>query len=370
MLLSDAAGQASAEVSSGAAVAVVQARPGGAEVSIILAIAPGDDLAVGSPPPILDPSNDGFFVTLPERPLGRVYRVSTRCGEGFGVNYAMVAVGRSRPCDGAFTINAVAEGAGPGGSTVPIGQLVSTGHVLVGTAMEVVTAAGTWAPIDTVAVSYSSVPGGVTRGELALISLEAGVPQWTSGALFTVGGATHALTHAHPLFGDTTAYATWLGKADGTLPQVVYERGAPSGSYGLAVTAALLPWLSAASFDVATSTAHWLATGDGDVDAAEVRIDYQRTDLAVTYRVVAPVAAGTTSAVVPTLPASVVGDLAPTAADTVYVSPRLIRYGDGAGYPAARARWLADQQVIRTGQGAMPRVTVSGDPFPTEPPPL
>ncbi|MBP6633051.1 MAG: hypothetical protein KBG28_30460 [Kofleriaceae bacterium] len=366
MLLSDGAGHASAEVSPGASVAVVQARTGLSEVSIILAIAPGDQLAIGAPPVVRDSSGDGFFVTLPERTLGRIYRASTRCGNGFGVSYAMVPVGRSFPCTGPFTINAIAEGAGAGGSTVPIGQLVSTGHVLVGTPMEVVTAAGTWAPIDPLAVSYSSIPGGVTRGELSVVSLDAGVEQWTSGALFTVTGAAQAINHAHPQFGDTTSYATWLGKADGTLPQVVYERSAPASSYGLAAAPALLPWISAGSFDVATSTAHWLATGDGAVDAAEIRIDYQRTGLAVTYRVVAPAVAGTTSAVVPVLPASVVGDLAPTAADTVYVAPRLIRYGDGAGYPAARARWLGDQAVIRAGRVDLPRVTVSGDPFPTE----
>ncbi|MEZ4366253.1 MAG: hypothetical protein R2939_08175 [Kofleriaceae bacterium] len=351
----DGNGHASATVPLGASVTVVRVRADGADLTTILGVAPGDDLAFGA---LREDAG------IPRGPMSFPYTayggMPAATGYGFYTactTYTPVLVGPNLPhpeldsrCPGTFEMLLVAFGTQPTRYVYAPAVPFSDGGAY--------TFPNTWTPMTELSVSYTQTPFDI----LSELRTTAG-PVLDGRVRFAPGittdpiAANHAVTLHVPQIGEGIQVATTLRRGEVQGSQLVVTRGVLSTSYGINLGDAMLPWLSAPIFDVGSATVTWTRDGSGADAAVVVDASYARSSggQSYTWRVIAP--GGATQIALPTLPASV-GDLGPALGDSTSATVRLLGFDGGRAYADVRGEvdrhvdggaepWLRDTGATR-----------------------
>lgn len=337
----DTNGKASAEVLAGARVTAITVLNGTQyRIKTVLDVRPGDDIVLGEKP--LDATVVGTLnVTLPAHADATIYQVSSPCG----IAGATAEAGKPPPvislpilnhCKRATTeLSVLAFNA----AVAPVGGLSRQGvGFLTSSAIDLT--AQVYAALPTFTSTYSNLDPAISG-----LSVGRTVPDGAGvsvSANVTRTDTTQSVVVARAL-GSSARVSTRLSGVGRAFQDIRQDISGAAATYGLDAQAQLLPWLPAPSFDAATATlklpTDTTGTSDAKPDAVRVTVSYARTNpntqvtTSFNWVLFAP---DTADIVLPGLPAEV-GDIAPTAADTVGVSSTMFEADSVPGYSAVRA---------------------------------
>jgi len=321
----DTAGKAEADVLPGGSVTSVTLQSTAYQIQTVLAVEPGDDLILGVKN--ADGTSAGTFtVTFPPYTVvtPSSYTVAGSCGTASSSAPAgaapptsvVMTVSNSCKLD---TMEIVVQANDANGNVLAVLDKTGVGFVANGG----VTLAGTYQAARSFTGSYTNVNANIVNLEMTR-----SVPDGFGLAVSPTAAAPPTVTQVMTLTGATGSSALVDTQVTSTTQARQVVRQTISGSaatYGLDLSATLLPWLGTPTFDAASGKVLVPTDATGTTMAAPdfVRLtaSYRRTDpttQAVTtfsWTMFSPVAA---DFVLPILPPEV-GSVMPTASDAVTI---------------------------------------------------
>jgi hypothetical protein len=316
----DTAGKAEADVLPGASVTSVIFVNMQYRLLTVLGAKPGDDLVLGVKS--ADSSTAGTFtVTYPPLNGATSYGISTPCGTTFfpapatgaAPGPAQLTLSNSCKLD---TMEIVVV---PQGANGALNSIAKPGVAFMSGGST--TIMGNYQGLRTLTGSYTNINPIITG-----LSMSRGIPDgfgFVDTQSMTPTGTTLALSSTGPQ-ASTGQILTIVGTATGSVQRVRQSISGTAASYGLDLGATLLPWLGSPTFDAANGKlvvpTDTTGTSAARPDLFKIVASYARTDNNVTtgfsWTLFGPEA---TDIVLPVLPPEL-GNLGPTAADTVTVT--------------------------------------------------
>jgi hypothetical protein len=339
----DTAGKAQADVLPGGNVTSVTLQSTAYQIQTVLAIQPGDDLILGVKN--ADSTSAGTFtVTFPAYTAvtPNNYTVAGSCGTASsfmpaagGPPPASVMMTFSNSCK-LGTMEIVVEANDANGNVLAVLDKTGVGFVANGG----VTLSGTYQAPRTFTGSYTNVNANVTN-----LGMTRSVPDGFGLAASPTAAAPPTATQVMTVTGAVGASAlvdTQLTSATRARQIVRQSISGSAASYGLDLSATLLPWLGTPTFDATSGKVLVPTDATGTTTAAPdfVRLtaSYRRTDpttqvqTSFSWTVFSPVAA---DFVLPSLPPEV-GNVMPTASDTITFTAFSLESDAVTGYDAIR----------------------------------
>ena len=346
----DASGKASATVLPGANVTVVWPKSSTSyQIGTVYAIKPGDNLVVGfRNPAATDVAT--FQVTYDQYSGATSYQIFGPCGTADASNVLHFQAGcKTDPFD-LYVIAYDASG-NPIAFNAKNGQSLAAGTVHL--------TSTSWSFVNQFTASYTNIPAQVTN-----ISADhvAGFPGgFDAGNSAAPTSTSLSLAMTAPTPGTYAWVSSNITGAAGS-QQVVRQRiaGAAS-SAGMDVTATILPWLSNATFDVASQSFAVTATGTGTYDVYLADVQYQRpsgsTSIDYEWIVLGPTIGTIT---LPNLPSDV-GGVNPLSTDTIGSPIALAIDDDGDGWDSVRDHVFDEfrSAILGTSTSQQLRVTIT-----------
>ncbi len=347
----DAAGDSTASVFSGASVTALHTTPGGVNcITTVTQVAPGDVITLDVDAfekrtvPLDTTSAGTFTVGFPSYAGANHYMIYTPCGGTSTTKTSNNSVTLEAGCV-ATTMDVLVVAVNSSNAALAFVDQSGVAFTAGGS----VTLAGTWATLPTITATYTNASPSVQNVQLARVTPD------TRGAIAPppptvldadVTGASTMLQVAAPApaaaMMQTLAWpcanadvaCKQTNSAWQTITQAV---DGTQTAYALDVGAQLLPWLGYPVWMKASPTlVHVPVTGSGAIDLFETDMQYVRNNTTIyIWRVFAPTAGDVHF---PQLPASVPGDPTPKTADTMSVTHAYACESDAiTGYRAAVA---------------------------------
>lgn len=333
----DTAGQTAADVLPGSSVTAITLAGAAYQLQTVLEAKPGDDLVIGTKN--LDATAVGTFaVKFSTFSTATTYTAVGPCGAGNTVGPIMgnvtitLLISMYAYCK-QDTMEIMVIGQDDAGTLVAVLDQTNVPYVNNGSITM---------PVQVVAArnftgSYTNInPIIMTLTTTRAVPDGSGVS--TSKAL-SAPAATATMMFSGPV-GATASVDTTVTSTTRSVQNVRQNIAGGAASYGLDVGGTLLPWLLTPSYDAATGTLRvprdTTGTSTAKPDAFRITASYRRTDATTTtlftWTLYAPDAADIK---LPALPQEL-GNLAPTATDTVVANDLLLEADTLAGYDAVR----------------------------------
>lgn len=331
-------------------VTVVHTDGLGSDLTTILAAEPGDHLEFG-PAPHSPPATTQTVVWPTDSGAFRYY-LSSSCD----MDPSNVAAVGGQPTQ---TTDIVLDPTCAGDHDLLItdtDQVATFRHYLfaAGNAGPDITLTGTWQPYADAIANLQQLPADVALGGFTVIAstvLRAGELAHGTQILTGVtggGGGANAAVPLPPVGSGREMMVTAIHDGDAHRIESIVERIPVAGEYNLSVEPAMVPWVTSPGVvDATARTIRWTQLDAGPTagagDMVALKIDYMRGSTYFQWRIVAPIAAATTTGApgeyqlaLPDLPGSEPFELLSTDS----VSYKWLRiYGfTGADYAAVRAR--------------------------------
>jgi hypothetical protein len=356
----DTAGKADADVLPGASVTSIALLNMTYQLQTVTAVKPGDDLVLGSKNTDFTAAGT-FTVNYPAATGAVSYVVGHACGPTF-VN---APVGAPPPTTATLTMTNNCKQSKMeivvvpmDASNAPLGSISQSDVTF--TSGGSVTLNGQYQSARAFTASYTNIPSSVTAllvsrsvpdGFGVQTSLSMASPTASQVMNLSGGSATAARVASRFSVSSTRAFQEIRQNLSGT-----------AATYGFDASTNLLPWITQVSFDAAThklaTTIDTAGTSGDQPDMFRVFATYRRTDpnsqVTTTYSwsVFAPQAGDVT---LPTLPPEV-GDVAPTATDTLTLNAIMLEGDTISGYDAIRNN--LNDAITVYGSGRPPAGTI------------
>jgi hypothetical protein len=316
----DTAGKAEADVLPGASVTSIIFVNTQYRLLTVLGAKPGDDLVLGTKN--ADSSTAGTFtVSYPVLAGATSYGISSPCGTAF---FSPPATG-GPPAPAQLTLfnscklDTMEIVVVPQGANGALNSIAKPGVAFMAGGSTTVT--GNYQGLRTLTASYTNINPIITG-----LNMSRGIPDgfgFVDTQSMASPGATLALSSTGPQ-ASTGQLLTVVGTATGSSQRVRQSISGTAATYGLDLGATLLPWIGSPTYDAASGKlvvpTDTTGTSAAKPDLFRIVASYVRTDGNMTtgfsWTLFGPDA---TDIVLPTLPAEL-GNLAPTAADTVTVT--------------------------------------------------
>ncbi len=299
---SSGTGTAMAEMVAGGSVTAVVPRGANFQLTTVLDVAPGDDIAVG--PEANDTANAGNFTVtdIPAAYSGYSTTVYGPCGStGLPANATSATLPLTNNCKDSSTDLLIVQRSGDATySILKPNVMFRGGQSASVTGQE-------WRYDSPMTASIIGMPIDLTSASIERTTGPSSGFRET--ATFTVGQATGAVSVPSPQA--TSAFMTVsLGRTDGQLQQRERIAG-QSHTYGVDATT-LLPWMSAVAIDLGAGKVTWSQPTPGGGDIMAVIVGYKRATVNYTWIVFGP--ASLSELTLPTLPADA-GEVNPAGTD-------------------------------------------------------
>lgn len=361
----DTAGKAEADVLPGASVtSIALSNTTTYQLQTVMAVKPGDDIVLGSKN--ADFSTVGTFtVNYPAMTGATEYDIAQPCGPSFvtgappatSVTFTITNNCKQSPMEIVVTPL--------DGNAMPMGTLSKSVAFVSGGST---TITGAYQPARSFTASYTNINPVVTS-----MFVSRGVPDgFGVTASQSISSPTPSQVVSLPGASGSNARiaSRFIVSSTRAFQEVRQNISGTAATYGFDATTNLLPWVTKSGFDAASNkivtTIDTTGTSSAQPDVFRLFASYRRTDpmtqvtTVFSWSVFAPQAGDVT---LPALPPEV-GNVAPTASDTVAVSVIMLEVDSIASYDAIRKDINDAIAVFGGSRSPAATVRLSAWPFP------
>jgi hypothetical protein len=340
--ITNSAGEATADLSTGASVTVVRAEQSNAyEITTFAHVEPLDRLIIGERARNILEETKRMTVVVPTYGTNSRYAVLPGCGQASERSPGVFEVQFPASCEsGEYVVGALARDVD---GTAIAQNVLGAPKFEAGARLEM----GSWTPVPSFLATYSNIPQNVTSLSMFRAFLDHNRIFTSWDTLYperTTGSPTVVVRENNFAFGTDMYISTDLDRP-GFLSQTLRDRpGMVMNTYGVDVAAGILPWIRDVGFDPTSRTFSWTQDGSAPAEIVRASVSYDRQNppLWVHWTTYAPGDASPEQIVLPTLPPEV-GDIGPRSGD--WISRPHVCLLDVDGLDAAAVRAELDLEI-------------------------